>query len=253
MRSHQAVNRLSAHHRDARSSAGHCNRPSHTVIGRTSRCNRMSTSSSAWTLRSLRRACHGQAGGSDAEQSSKPCQLGRRQPRCNDRCHLRDEIERNGLDVGHALVAEAIESESPTVTHDAADAACGRCGDNFCNPRCGETPTSCPRDCGGQTSRMDDASTSGNLMCGEAPRVAASAAKGSDTRHPGDDVTRLGDRGHRRGVIRNSTSALPEVRCVDESLICCSRERALAPGERARSHDAAAAHTRFGIRQSSIA
>ena len=117
----------------------------------------------------------------------------------------------------HSLVAEAIESESPTVTHDAADAACGRCGDNFCNPRCGETPTSCPRDCagvpmgaqptvepiellcgkcgdnfcnprcgetptscprdcGGQTSRMDDASTSGNLMCGEDPRVAASAA-----------------------------------------------------------------------------
>ncbi|MBA3395208.1 MAG: hypothetical protein H0T89_21345 [Deltaproteobacteria bacterium] len=27
--------------------------------------------------------------------------------------------------------------------------ACGKCGDGYCNPRCGETATSCPRDCGG--------------------------------------------------------------------------------------------------------
>jgi hypothetical protein len=26
--------------------------------------------------------------------------------------------------------------------------ACGKCGDGYCNPRCGETATSCPRDCG---------------------------------------------------------------------------------------------------------
>ena len=25
---------------------------------------------------------------------------------------------------------------------------CGKCGDGYCNPRCGETSTSCPRDCG---------------------------------------------------------------------------------------------------------
>ena len=28
------------------------------------------------------------------------------------------------------------------------DAQCGKCGDNYCNPRCGETATTCPRDCG---------------------------------------------------------------------------------------------------------
>ena len=27
-------------------------------------------------------------------------------------------------------------------------AACGKCGDGYCNKRCGETATSCPRDCG---------------------------------------------------------------------------------------------------------
>lgn len=26
-------------------------------------------------------------------------------------------------------------------------AQCGRCGDGFCNPRCGETSESCPTDC----------------------------------------------------------------------------------------------------------
>ncbi len=26
--------------------------------------------------------------------------------------------------------------------------ACGKCGDGYCNPRCGETATNCPRDCG---------------------------------------------------------------------------------------------------------
>jgi uncharacterized low-complexity protein len=27
-------------------------------------------------------------------------------------------------------------------------AACGKCGDGYCNKRCGETAASCPRDCG---------------------------------------------------------------------------------------------------------
>lgn len=27
-------------------------------------------------------------------------------------------------------------------------AACGKCGDGYCNPRCGETSKNCPRDCG---------------------------------------------------------------------------------------------------------
>lgn len=28
------------------------------------------------------------------------------------------------------------------------EARCGRCGDGYCNPSCGETATNCPRDCG---------------------------------------------------------------------------------------------------------
>ncbi len=30
---------------------------------------------------------------------------------------------------------------------------CGKCGDGYCNPRCGENSTNCPRDCGVVTSR----------------------------------------------------------------------------------------------------
>jgi hypothetical protein len=26
--------------------------------------------------------------------------------------------------------------------------SCGKCGDGYCNPRCGETSKNCPRDCG---------------------------------------------------------------------------------------------------------
>ena len=32
-----------------------------------------------------------------------------------------------------------------------AEAMCGKCGDGYCNPRCGETATSCPKDCGATT------------------------------------------------------------------------------------------------------
>ena len=35
---------------------------------------------------------------------------------------------------------------------DLAASACGKCGDGYCNPRCGETATSCPRDCAGVPS-----------------------------------------------------------------------------------------------------
>ncbi len=31
---------------------------------------------------------------------------------------------------------------------DIAAATCGKCGDGYCNPRCGETAKTCPRDCG---------------------------------------------------------------------------------------------------------
>lgn len=30
--------------------------------------------------------------------------------------------------------------------------SCGRCGDGFCNPRCGETKETCPKDCKGVPS-----------------------------------------------------------------------------------------------------
>jgi hypothetical protein len=29
-----------------------------------------------------------------------------------------------------------------------ADSRCGKCGDGYCAAQCGETATSCPRDCG---------------------------------------------------------------------------------------------------------
>jgi uncharacterized low-complexity protein len=33
-------------------------------------------------------------------------------------------------------------------------AACGKCGDGYCNKRCGETAASCPRDCGVSSESM---------------------------------------------------------------------------------------------------
>ena len=49
--------------------------------------------------------------------------------------------------------------------------ACGKCGDGYCNPRCGETATSCPRDCGGTTSAAPPCGKCGdgycNPRCGE--------------------------------------------------------------------------------------
>lgn len=30
---------------------------------------------------------------------------------------------------------------------------CGRCGDGFCNPRCGENKINCPKDCSASPSR----------------------------------------------------------------------------------------------------
>ncbi len=54
------------------------------------------------------------------------------------------------------------------VEQQAAAGACGKCGDNVCNPRCGETATSCPKDCGSETSRCDElASTSACGKCGD--------------------------------------------------------------------------------------
>jgi hypothetical protein len=66
------------------------------------------------------------------------------------------------------IAARSVEAERPSVDErqpaaavcvaevadDAANAEpmCGKCGDGYCNPRCGETATSCPKDCGGTSS-----------------------------------------------------------------------------------------------------
>lgn len=83
----------------------------------------------------------------------------------------------------HQITAEVVELESPMVVHDdVAGAACGRCGDNFCNPRCGETATSCPKDCGGVTLGTQPTVEPIELMCGKCgdnfcnPRCGETAA-----------------------------------------------------------------------------
>jgi hypothetical protein len=52
------------------------------------------------------------------------------------------EAERSRVDELRAPVCVSDE------TDEAGDAMCGKCGDGYCNPRCGETATSCPKDCG---------------------------------------------------------------------------------------------------------
>ena len=64
------------------------------------------------------------------------------------------------------------ESETfVSVAPDDSVGRCGKCGDNYCNPRCGETATSCPRDCGGTTSVAAACGKCGdgycNPRCGE--------------------------------------------------------------------------------------
>ena len=47
-----------------------------------------------------------------------------------------------GVDAPQPASVCASEAAEPV------DLMCGKCGDNYCNPSCGETATSCPRDCG---------------------------------------------------------------------------------------------------------
>lgn len=50
-----------------------------------------------------------------------------------------------------APVCEATESAEPAGAGAPAEPGgltCGKCGDRYCNPSCGETATSCPKDCG---------------------------------------------------------------------------------------------------------
>ncbi len=41
------------------------------------------------------------------------------------------------------VATTTVESSAP-----AQELLCGRCGDGFCAATCGETATSCPKDCG---------------------------------------------------------------------------------------------------------
>ncbi len=52
--------------------------------------------------------------------------------------------------VGSAFYVNSGSANNSTceMRQDVAAAACGKCGDGYCNKRCGETATSCPRDCG---------------------------------------------------------------------------------------------------------
>ena len=58
------------------------------------------------------------------------------------------EAERPSVDEGQPAALVCVSDEAD----ETADAMCGKCGDGYCNPRCGETATSCPKDCGGTTS-----------------------------------------------------------------------------------------------------
>lgn len=51
-----------------------------------------------------------------------------------------------------ALAAPSVMATSPNASQPSCEnGACGRCGDGFCNKRCGETAASCPGDCGTST------------------------------------------------------------------------------------------------------
>ncbi len=56
-------------------------------------------------------------------------------------------------------------------------AACGKCGDGYCNPRCGETASSCPRDCGATTLAAAGCGRCGDGYCSPSCETAASCPK----------------------------------------------------------------------------
>lgn len=68
----------------------------------------------------------------------------------------------------HCIWAESAECHSLAANHDGAeDLLCGKCGDRFCSPQCGETATSCPEDCGGQPSSAGGSVKPTELLCGK--------------------------------------------------------------------------------------
>lgn len=65
----------------------------------------------------------------------------------------------SGLLLGACIaISIAAGARSSTVVsvvedHD-LDARCSKCGDGTCTPSCGETSTTCPRDCGGTAQAL---------------------------------------------------------------------------------------------------
>jgi hypothetical protein len=62
------------------------------------------------------------------------------------------DAERPSVDERPPAAAVCIADVADATAVDDAEGMCGKCGDGYCNPRCGETATSCPKDCGGTTS-----------------------------------------------------------------------------------------------------
>lgn len=54
--------------------------------------------------------------------------------------------------VGSAFYVNASFVDSAACGTGDVASKCGKCGDGYCNPRCGENATNCPRDCGGVPS-----------------------------------------------------------------------------------------------------
>lgn len=53
------------------------------------------------------------------------------------------------LAIGTGFYAKSAYFNEPVCDGSTASAAaCGKCGDRYCNPRCGETAETCPKDCG---------------------------------------------------------------------------------------------------------
>jgi hypothetical protein len=55
--------------------------------------------------------------------------------------------------------------------------ACGKCGDGYCNKRCGETTLSCPKDCGSSAESVQEGRTQ-EMLIQEAPIQLACARCG---------------------------------------------------------------------------
>lgn len=51
------------------------------------------------------------------------------------------------LSLAVAAFAPVASSADPSASVERGIARCGKCGDGYCNPSCGENQFTCPRDC----------------------------------------------------------------------------------------------------------